>query len=182
MLHDQPSETDTPLTRGYYGVAVWHPKHEVNVGTLWRSAFTYDAAMVATVGTRYNRQASDTCKTYNSIPLHHFSDLDDLVAHLPHGCPLIGVELDDRAEPLDSFRHPDRALYLLGAEDHGLPDVVLDRCHNVIQIPTPQVWSLNVAIAGSLVMHDRFRKSRAHVVTQSDIRAVVDSLPTMKAS
>jgi tRNA G18 (ribose-2'-O)-methylase SpoU len=90
------------------------------------------------------------------VPLHHYADLDDLIAHLPHGCPLVGVELDARSEPLPLFTHPRRALYLLGAEDHGLPPAVLERCHHVVQIPTPQPWSLNVAVAGSIVMAHRW--------------------------
>lgn len=147
------------MTAGYFGVAVWHPKHEVNVGTLWRSAHTYGAAMLATVGRRYSQQASDTCKAPNAIPLHHFTDVDDLIEHLPNSCPLVGVELDERAESLTVFTHPRRALYLLGAEDHGLPADVLARCHYVIQIPTPAAWSLNVSVAGSLVLHDRYVKA-----------------------
>ncbi|WP_063023910.1 RNA methyltransferase [Nocardia niwae] len=149
------------MSAGYAGIAVYHPKFEVNVGTLWRSAHTYGAAMLATVGRRYKPQASDTCKAPNAIPLHHYSDIDDLIAHLPHSCPLVGVELDDRAVSLTEYRHPPRALYLLGAEDHGLPDTVLARCHEVIQIPSPAPWSLNVSVAGSAVLLDRYVKSLA---------------------
>lgn len=145
--------------RGYFGVAVYHPKHEVNVGTLWRSALTYKASFIATVGTRYSRQASDTCNTPGMVPLHHHETVDELIDRLPHSCPLVGVELDPRAVPLDRFAHPPQALYLLGAEDHGLPMAVLDRCHYVVQIPTPQPWSLNLAVAGSLVMADRYAKA-----------------------
>ncbi|MBP2341048.1 tRNA G18 (ribose-2'-O)-methylase SpoU [Saccharothrix coeruleofusca] len=145
--------------RGFFGVAVYHAKHEDNIGTLWRSAKTYDASLLATVGRRYEPQASDTCKAPLSVPLYHYPDLDDLIEHLPQGCPLVGVELDARAVPLPQFRHPLRALYLLGAEDHGLPPAVLERCHHVVQVPTPQAWSLNVAVAGSLVMADRYAKT-----------------------
>jgi tRNA G18 (ribose-2'-O)-methylase SpoU len=147
--------------RGYFGVAMYHAKHDTNVGTLWRSARTYRAAFIATVGRRYEKQSSDTCKTPLSTPLHHFADLDDLTWHLPHGCQLVGVELDDRAVPLGEFQHPRSALYLMGAEDHGLPGEVLDRCHQVVQIPTPGPMSLNVAVAGSLLMHDRYQRGVA---------------------
>jgi len=147
-------------TRGFFGVAVYHPKTEANIGTLWRSATAYQASVIATVGPRrYEHQASDTCKTPMHLPLLKFEDVDDLVAHLPYGCQLVGVELSDRSEPLTKFAHPSRAFYLLGAEDHGLPDPVLQRCHQVVQIPSPVSWSLNVSVAGSLVLHDRFVKS-----------------------
>ena len=144
-------------TRGYFGIGVLNPKTEANVGTLWRSAMIYRSSMIATIGReRYRHQASDTTKAPNSIPLVRFADMEDLLAHLPHGCQLVGVELSDRAVALPTFLHPQRAFYLLGAEDNGLPPRVLDMCHHVVQIPTPEAWSMNVAVAGSIVMHDRF--------------------------
>lgn len=149
---------------GFCGIAVYHPKTESNVGTLWRSAMSYQASLIATVGPRrYEHQASDTSKAPLRIPLMKFTDVDDLVAHLPFSCELVGVELSDRAVSLTRFAHPDRALYLLGAEDHGIPDAVLAKCHRVVQIPSPVGWSLNVSVAGSMVLHDRFVKAGGDV-------------------
>ena len=147
------------MSRGFFGIGIWHTKTAANIGTLWRSATLYDAAFVAAVGARYRHQSGDTCHTPNHTPLYHYTDIDDLVQHLPHGCPLIGVELDPRATPLTEYRHPLRAMYLLGAEDHGLPPAVVDRCHDLITIPTARSFSHNVAVAGALVMHDRYTKT-----------------------
>lgn len=147
--------------RGYFGIAVYRPKTQTNVGTVWRSAFLYDAAFVGTVERRYQYQASDTPHTANHVPLVHYSDIDDLVAHLPFSCPLIGVELDERAIPLTSFHHPQRAVYLLGAEDHGLPPSVMARCHQVVQIPGVRDFSMNVSAAGAILMYDRHAKGVA---------------------
>lgn len=149
-------------SRGYYGVAVWSPKSEHNVGTLWRSAFLYDAAFICTVGAaRYQKQPGDTPHTSNHVPLLHYSGRDDLLAHLPHSCALVGVELDERAVPLPKFAHPERAVYLLGAEDNGIPPSVLAACHHVVKIPGPRDWSMNVAAAGSVVLYDRWAKREA---------------------
>lgn len=145
-------------TRGYFGIAVLNPKSEVNVGTLWRSAFLQDAAFVATIGKRYQRQSSDTPGTTNHVPLLHYSDFDDLIEHLPHSCPIVAVELDECAKMLPEFSHPPRAVYLLGAEDHGIPQWALARCHYTVQIPCVRDWSMNVAAAGSIVMYDRIAK------------------------
>ena len=150
-------------SRGYFGVALWNPKHEVNVGTLWRTAFLYDAAFIATIGARYQKQASDTPGAANHIPLINYTDVDDLIEHLPFSCPLVGVELDPRARNLASYAHPQRAVYLLGAEDHGLPQKVLGRCHDLVEIPGARPWSMNVSVAGSIVLYDRFTKAAAHV-------------------
>lgn len=151
--------------RGYFGVGVYHGKTEANIGTLLRSANLYGAAFVFTVGRRYKAQASDTMRTPYHVPLFEFDTLDSLVYGLPWGCRLVGVELDPRAEVLSSYRHPEQACYLLGAEDHGLPTRVTDRCHALVQIETPKPQSLNVAVAGSLVLHHRY-VSRQPVSTE----------------
>jgi tRNA G18 (ribose-2'-O)-methylase SpoU len=139
--------------RGFCGIGVYHPKTAINVGTLWRTAHALGASWMFTVGRRYERQAADTSKAWRHLPLFNFATLDDLCAHLPYSCPLVGVELDERAVSLAEFSHPERACYLLGAEDHGLPPGVLDRCHAVIQLPGAHC--LNVAVAGSIVLYDR---------------------------
>lgn len=154
-----PTRPPGRSSRGYFGIAVCQPKTPANIGTLWRSATTYGAAFLATVGRRYARQASDTRNSPVHVPLHHYATLDDLLEHLPHACPLIGIELTGDAVPLGKFVHPLRALYLLGAEDYGLAPKVLARCHQVVQIPSPVDQSLNVAVAGSAVIIDRYIRS-----------------------
>lgn len=150
-------------SRGFFGIAVYHPKSEVNIGTLWRQAWLYDAAFIATIGRRYQKQSSDTPGVANHVPLQHYTDLDDLVGHLPYSCPLVGVELDPRAKPLTAYSHLERACYLLGAEDHGLPPAVIDRCHQLVQIPGVVPYSMNVAAAGAIVMYDRHAKALSRV-------------------
>lgn len=143
------------MSRGYFAVGIYGCKHEVNVGTLWRSAFLYDAAYVFTVGKRYKPQASDTSRMTQHTPLLHFSDLDDLTAHIPSGSRLIGIEDTPGAISLRAFGHPLQAIYLLGAEDVGLPSEVLEACYATVVIPTVKSWSMNVATAGSIVLYDR---------------------------
>lgn len=154
------------MTRGYFGIGIVNGKTEANIGSLWRAATLYEAAFVFTVGSRYKRQASDTPNTPRHTPLFEFQAMDDLLAHLPYGCPLVGVELDPRAVPLTEFKHPERACYLLGAEDHGLPLSVLDRCHMLVQIESALPASMNVACAGSLLLHNRFTDTSRQAVAR----------------
>jgi len=58
---------------------------------------------------------------------------------------------------LPSFRHPRSAAYVLGAERIGLTEEMLDLCDHVIKIPTK--FSLNLAVAGALVMYDRVQST-----------------------
>lgn len=141
------------MARGFFAVGVYHPKNSVNIGTLWRTSGIMGAAFVFTVGRRYKQQSSDTLKTPRHTPLFHFADVEDLRAHLPDACPLIGVELDDRAVNIRDFRHPDRACYMLGAEDHGISPPVLARCQKLIRLDGEE--SMNVSVAGSIVIYHR---------------------------
>lgn len=142
--------------RGFYAIGIENGKNVVNAGTLWRSADLLGARFMFTVGRRYHKQASDTRKSFRHIPLFNFDSVDDLHAHLPMSTMLVAVELDARAHQLANYVHPERAVYLLGAEDHGLTKATLARCHAVVQLPGEQ--SMNVAAAGSIVMYDRLAK------------------------
>ena len=142
--------------RGYFQIGVYHPKKEINVGTLWRSAYQLGAAGIFTVGRRYQQQACDTAKSWRHIPLTHYSDIDDLIEHLPYGCPLVAIEMGGMK--LSEFKHPERAAYILGAEDHGLPWDIIRKCHEHVKLECVRTESFNVAVAGSIVLYDRLQK------------------------
>jgi tRNA G18 (ribose-2'-O)-methylase SpoU len=138
---------------GYFGIGIYQAKRFENVGVLWRGAYQLGAAFIFTIGKRYRRQASDTHATWKHIPLHSYTKFDDLFDAIPFGCRLIGVE--SGGIELPEFEHPARAVYLLGAEDGGLPKHVLERCHTLVTIPAVRLDSYNVAQAGTIVMYDR---------------------------
>jgi tRNA(Leu) C34 or U34 (ribose-2'-O)-methylase TrmL len=141
--------------RGYFGIAVYHPKTVANVGTLWRSADLLEADFLCTIGKRYKRQASDTMKSTRHLPLFEYEAFDDFYSHMPTDCLLVGVELTDDAVLLEEFKHPQRAIYLLGAEDDGIPPALLKRCHRKVKLRGRR--SMNLAVAGSIVAYDRTR-------------------------
>jgi tRNA G18 (ribose-2'-O)-methylase SpoU len=145
--------------RGFFEIGIYHGKTVANVGTLWRSAYQLGASGIFTVGQRYSRQASDTVKAYKHVPLRTYLNFDALISGLPYSCPIVAVEMGGRSLP--SFFHPERAVYLLGAEDSGIPASVLARCHHVVSLPSINTNSYNVAVAGSIVMFDRQAKAGA---------------------
>lgn len=144
--------------RGYFGIGVYHPKTEENIGTLWRSAWLFGASYIFTIGRRYSKQASDTIKAYKQIPLWNFQTFEEFNAQLPYTARIVCVELDEKAKALNISWHPEQAVYLLGAEDYGIPKHILEG-RQTIQIPTLRPQSMNVAVAGSIVMYDRYIKS-----------------------
>lgn len=146
------------MPRGYFAIGIFEPKIEANEGVLMRSAFLYEAAFVFTIGSRYTRVAADTPNTQLNIPLFNVKTFDELKAFVPTKSSIVGVELSPVATSLPRFKHPDRAIYLLGAEDHGLTEEVMNGCDHLVQIPTPKPYSMNVSVAGSILMYDRMVK------------------------
>jgi len=146
----------TSNVQGYYAIGVFNAKTEHNVGTLWRSAYIMGAAYIFTIGKRYKKQTSDVLKTWARIPYFHYDTMEDLLENIPYDCRLVGIELNEEATFLHEFTHPMRAIYLLGSEDQGLPQSILDKCHFTVKLPGNS--SLNVAVTGSIVCHDRATK------------------------
>lgn len=142
--------------RGYFGIGILNPKTEVNIGTLWRSAFIMDASFIFTIGKRYKKQASDTTKSWKHIPLYNYETFEDFYKSMPYDCKLIGIELDEKSVPISNFKHPERCIYLLGAEDHGLTTEAIGKCNELIVLPGE--FCLNVSVAGSIVLYDRIIK------------------------
>ena len=142
---------------GFFGVGILNNNtNDFNIGTLWRSAYVLGASFLFTVASKYEPQSSDVTKAWTKIPLYHYTSVDELKAHLPHSTQLVGVEMAAGAVPLAQFEHPLRAVYLLGNEKRGLDERHLEHCVKVVQLPG--TFSLNVAVAGSIVMYDRVAK------------------------
>jgi tRNA (guanosine-2'-O-)-methyltransferase len=146
--------------RGFYGIGVQRAKTPENVGTLLRSAVCLGADFVFVIGRRFERQASDTVASWRQIPLYVYDDLADFAAHRPYDVPLVGVELAEFAKPLETFVHPERAIYLLGPEDGSLSRDAMTMCQHVVQFQSS--YCLNVAAAGTVVMYDRQSKLIKH--------------------
>lgn len=147
--------------RGYFGIGIYHSKKQVNIGTLMRSAYIFGASFIFTIGRQYTYQASDTTKSWRHVPLWHYNDIDHFLRCIPRECTIVGIE--QGGTNLGEFRHPERAIYLLGAEDHGLSNDAIAACSTLISIPSVQPVSLNVSVAGSIAIADRLIKNQTVV-------------------
>jgi tRNA G18 (ribose-2'-O)-methylase SpoU len=139
----------------FFGIGIIHGKTPENLGVLWRTAQNMGASYIFTIGKRYANQASDTHNAVKSMPYFHYKTFEDFFNHLPKGVRIVGVEKTETAINLEDFQHPKRCVYLLGAEDHGLTKEAMEKSHFLVQFPSE--FSLNVAVAGSIIMYDRTR-------------------------
>lgn len=144
--------------RGYYGVGIFSGKTMVNYGVLMRTAAVFGADFIFTIGQRYKKFQADTTQAHLHIPTFEFSSFDDLKKTIHPNSEIVAIEMDSRSRYVSEFTHPERAIYLLGSEDLGIPDHILKECHHVVKLPGN--ISLNVAVAGSIVLHDRIAKRK----------------------
>lgn len=138
--------------RGYAAIGLYNPKTNHNVGSVLRAAHCFAAKLVAIQGQRYERASSDTPAAYRHIPLQH-GNLRDLI---PFDCVPVAVDLIEGAQPLHSYVHPERAMYIFGPEDGTLGKPVTSWCRDVIYIPSS--GCLNLAAAVNVILYDRDRK------------------------
>jgi tRNA G18 (ribose-2'-O)-methylase SpoU len=133
-----------------FGIGIINPKVKENVGTLWRSAYLFNANFIFTVGRRYTHQCTDTPKTSRHIPLFTWDKIE-----IPDGfCPII-IEKTDTSQNFLGFKHPKNAIYILGSESSGIPKDLLKKEWSQIHIETEKPQSMNVAVAGSIIMCHR---------------------------
>ncbi len=140
--------------RGYFGIGAEGISKSMNVGSLLRTSHAFGASFFCTIGASVDVRemgASDTSGAFGHIPFYEFKNAADLL--LPANTALVAVELVEGAVDLPSFRHPLRAVYVLGPEKGSVSDAMLKRCDHVIKIPMK--FCVNVGVAGAIVMYDR---------------------------
>lgn len=143
------------------GIGILHPQHDENMGTLWRSAMIFGVDFIFTIGKKFIKQTSDVYESYKSIPCFYYKDFEDFYAHLPYNCRLIGIEMHEKSQKIENYVHLAHCVYLLGSEHTGLPEQVLKKCHEVIQLPK---GNYNVAMAGTIVLYDRHLKKQLNAL------------------
>jgi tRNA G18 (ribose-2'-O)-methylase SpoU len=143
-------------------IASWNTTKEHNVGSLVRTAHAVAATEVVLVGDReWNVEAARTAQLYTTVT--QVADLEAFREHMLVGkWNLVAVELDDRAVNLFAAEYPERPCFLLGAEVGGVPEALLAEAGLVVQIPQwGLVPSLNLAVAGSIVLYDYLSKEHS---------------------
>lgn len=140
----------------YFGIGIFRPKTEENVGSLWRTAYILGASFIFIIDSKYKKKSSDILKVWSKIPLFQFESIDAFLKTVPYSCKIVGIEMDDSSIPIKDYKHPERAIYLLGSEDNGLTNSLKNKCQDLIILPGEE--SMNVAAAGSIVIFDRVNK------------------------
>jgi len=156
-------------------VVLINPKYEHNVGGVLRACSCFDIGQLWWTGDRVvvdkakgqrlcreerMRGYADVAWNRCDYPFDRFrtrSSPDGLADATP-----VCIELLPGAEPLTTFVHPDKAVYVFGPEDGSVPQVIRRHCHRFVYIPARHCLNLAVA-AGTVLAHRLMSRQLAGV-------------------
>jgi tRNA(Leu) C34 or U34 (ribose-2'-O)-methylase TrmL len=141
------------MSRGFAALGLYNPKNDLNVGGALRAASCYGAALVTVQGARYKKASTDTTSAWRHIPVVH---TDNLLDSIPVGAIPVAIEFIPSARPLTTYTHPENAFYIFGPEDGSIPKAVLEKCRDVVYVPTE--LCMNLAATVNVVLYDRLAK------------------------
>ncbi len=134
-------------------LALFHTRFDVNLGVSVRSSEAAGLSEVILVG-HQPMFRSPARGTELVVPVRHVPDAAALLRDLREkGYQLVAVQQTPDSVPFHTADYPPRPLFVLGAEDEGLPPLLRRAADLVVEVPMFGVIdSLNVAACATTVM------------------------------
>ena len=150
---------DLDTRRHPFHVAIENWQHDMNIGSIVRSANAFLAESVHIIGRkRWNRRGAMVTDRYQHV-VHH-PDVASFAAWAANeGLPIIAVDNVGDAVPVDRAELPERCVLLFGQEGPGLTDEALAAASGHIEITQyGSTRSINASAAGAIVMYEWVRR------------------------
>jgi tRNA G18 (ribose-2'-O)-methylase SpoU len=150
---------DLDARRHDFHVGIENWQHDLNIGTVVRTANAFLAREVHIVGRRrWNRRGAMVTDRYQQV--RHHPTVEDLLAYCrERDLPLVGVDNLPGAVPLETARLPRRCLLLFGQEGPGLSAPAREAAAVVLSIAQyGSTRSVNAGVAAGIAMHAWVRR------------------------
>lgn len=150
---------DLDQTRHELHIAVENWQHDLNIGSVVRTANAFNVGAVHIVGRRrWNRRGAMVTDKYQHIAHHPtFAELAEWAAD--RAMPLIGVDNFPDSRQLETFDLPRRCILLFGQEGPGLSEEAHRSCDAVLSIEQfGSTRSINASAAAAIAMHAWVRR------------------------
>ena len=146
---------DLDTRRHDFHVAIENWQHDLNIGSIVRTANAFLADTVHIVGRRrWNKRGAMVTDRYQHV-LHH-PTVEDFVAWCrAHELTIVGVDNVEGSVPIETTSLPKRCVLLFGQEGPGLsPEAIAasDRVVEIMQFGSTR--SLNASAAAAIIMHE----------------------------
>jgi tRNA G18 (ribose-2'-O)-methylase SpoU len=148
-----------------FHVAIENLEHDMNIGSIVRTANACAARMVHIIGRRkWNRRGAMVTERYQHV-MHHANVEDFLTWARAQDLPIIGIDIFEGSVPLETFVFPRSCVLFFGQEGPGLSEEALSACSAVASISQfGSTRSINVGAAAAIAMHAWIRQ---HVFQQT---------------
>lgn len=139
-------------------VAIENFAHDLNIGSVVRTANAFAVAEVHIVGRRrWNRRGAMVTDRYQH--LRHHADACELADWAAErGLPLLGVDNVPGAVPLETYDLPRACVLVFGQEGSGLSQAARDACDILSIAQFGSTRSVNVGAAAAIAMHAWVRR------------------------
>ena len=144
--------------RGFH-VAIENWQHDMNIGSIVRTANAFLAAEVHIVGRRrWNRRGAMVTDRYQHVR-EHPSVVDLVVWADAEGLPIVAVDNVEGSVDVRVADLPERCVLLFGQEGPGLTPEALAAADLVVEIAQAgSTRSINAGAAAAIVMHEWVRR------------------------
>lgn len=153
QVFDALSKKRTPLE-----IAIENVEHDFNIGTIVRSANSFNVSKVHIIGRKkYNRRGAMCTDKYLEI-VHH-ATLEDFLK-TQNNRELVAIENNTpRAMPLNGKKFAKNTTLIFGSEGNGISSELLEASHDVRYIESfGSTRSVNVGVAAGIAMYEYTRQ------------------------
>jgi len=150
---------DLDRQRNPFHVAIENWQHDLNIGSVVRTANAFLAAEVHIVGNRkWNRRGAMVTDRYQHV--RHHPRLEDLASYAAErNLPVIGIDNLPGSVPLETYELPAGCVLLFGQEGPGLTAHAHAICTDVLSIAQfGSTRSINASAAAAIAMHAWIRR------------------------
>ena len=150
---------DLDTKRHPYHVAIENWQHDLNIGSIVRTANAFLAKEVHIIGNkRWNRRGAMVTDRYQHVT--HRPSIEDFVLWAqsagPNGSklPIIAIDNVPGCKQIENVALPGECIFLFGQEGPGLSQAALDAADMVLEITQfGSTRSINASAAAAITMH-----------------------------
>ncbi|MFM6977839.1 MAG: TrmH family RNA methyltransferase [Micrococcales bacterium] len=145
---------DLDIRRHKFHVAIENWQHDLNIGSIVRTANAFLAAEVHIIGhKRWNRRGAMVTDRYQHV--RHHPTVEDFVAWASaEGLPIVAIDNVPGCQQIEKYSLPESCVLLFGQEGPGLSEAAIAASSVVLEITQfGSTRSINASAAAAITMH-----------------------------
>ena len=135
-------------------IAIENWQHDLNIGSVVRTANAFNVSFVHIVGKRdWNRRGAMVTDKYLHV-IHHPTVADFASWCRENDTPIIGIDNLPVSQHLENYPLPEKCVLFFGQEGAGMSDEAVEICAVVLAIAQyGSTRSMNASAAGAIAMY-----------------------------